>query len=45
MKERDVGSGDVYYDYVCSACFTIVLNIHRSNPQERERMPPQALPN
>src|SRR5436305_11908319 len=41
MEERDQRNGEVYYDYVCSACFTIVLNIHRSNPMERQRMPPQ----
>ena len=40
MKEWDHGTDEVYYDYVCSECFSIVLNIHRANPSERERRSP-----
>jgi hypothetical protein len=40
MKQRDQANGEVYYDYVCSECFSIVLNIHRTNPEEREKQPP-----
>ena len=39
-KERDTGTGEVYYDYVCRQCHSIVLNIARANPSEREKRPP-----
>jgi hypothetical protein len=34
-EERDIANGEIYYDYVCAVCFSIVLNIYRSNPHER----------
>ena len=37
MKERDAGSGEVYYDYVCRECHSTVINIARANPSEREK--------
>jgi hypothetical protein len=40
MKERDQDTGEVYYDYVCRECSSIVLNIHRTNPGEREKRAP-----
>lgn len=40
MQERDQGNGEVYYDYVCAECFSIVLNIHRANPAERQKRAP-----
>jgi len=40
MKERDVGSGEVYYDYVCRQCHSTVINIARANPSEREKRSP-----
>lgn len=29
MKERDAGSGEVYFDYVCRYCDSTVINIAR----------------
>jgi hypothetical protein len=37
-EERDQGTGEAYIEYVCSECFSIVLNIHRANPDEREKL-------
>jgi hypothetical protein len=41
MKERDAGTGEVYYDYVCRGCHSTVLNIARANPSEREKRSPR----
>jgi hypothetical protein len=40
MKERDAGSCEVYYDYVCRQCHSIVINVARANPDEREKRSP-----
>jgi hypothetical protein len=37
-EERDSRNGELYIEYVCSECFSIVLNIHRANPSEREKL-------
>jgi predicted SprT family Zn-dependent metalloprotease len=40
MKERDADNAEVYYDYVCSKCLSIILTIQRTEPQEREARSP-----
>jgi hypothetical protein len=34
------GNEETYYDYVCSECYSIVLNIERANAAERETLAP-----
>ena len=40
--ERDVGTGEVYYEWTCQECGSTLLTITRANPSERERMDPNA---
>ena len=40
MNERDAGSGEVYFEYICQQCHSIVINIARANPNEREKRSP-----
>jgi hypothetical protein len=40
--ERDLETGELYYEWTCQECDSTLLTITRANPDERERMPPKA---
>ena len=34
-RNRDAKKGEVYHEYTCAACYSIILTINRIDPAER----------